>query len=641
MASRAISGKPGGGKSYYATYLLCEELLNTERHIVTNLELIESGIADYLQKKGRGDIDVFSRITRLDVPKSEESAKVSAFWRYRGGGVILPEISESDIKSGVRPDVSLFGNGVHYFLDELHKFLNSRQWANTGPLLLWYISQHRHFGDDVTWVTQHVPNVDKQWRSVTQDYTYCRNHAVEKFRGFRKDSNFHIETYLEPFTGNQTLQESKTLKPDWEGIGKCYDTSIAHGVADKGKKAKGWPVWILYAGIILICILVALGFMFVPGWLGDRAGKKAEASAKKLQEKFVVPAAVGGVMGKSRNPGSAPLDTPPLVSEIFNVAVQLRNITREEAILSLEKGGGTSSAGGSVVIHPAPFGNGLVLSGSNFQQISSFAEKLKLLDSASPEMVMVQGVVLRTVKGRSSGIGIWNILQEIVKEGGLGAGDISFDFVTGIVSVGSIQAAQDLLRILGSQSVGRNSLLVESRPILATVSGKTAWFASGQEIPVPVTTANVSSSQTSIQYKSVSFALGVTPFVLPGGISVSVNQSNGDVLGDTVISGNSVPSIATQSLTTELFLQEGQVAVLGGIQVVNKKDNSSGFPVFSAVPPFSWVFGRREKEQKESEIVVLLTVFRVPSGANPLPVRKGEPVKKISDKKETARIGNP
>jgi hypothetical protein len=92
-------------------------------------------------------------------------------------------------------------------------------------------------------VTQHVPNVDKQWRSVTQDYTYCRNHSKEKFRGVTKDSNFHIETYLEPYTGTQTLQESSTLKPDWPGIGSCYHTSIAHGAADKGQKVKGLPVW--------------------------------------------------------------------------------------------------------------------------------------------------------------------------------------------------------------------------------------------------------------------------------------------------------------------------------------------------------------------------------------------------------------
>lgn len=643
MASRAISGKPGGGKSYYAVKLLCDELQSTDRHIVTNLELVEEGIAAYLAKAGRSDIDVYSRITRIDLPKAEEARKVSEFWRYRSGGVILPAISDQDIKAGIRPDVASFGPGVHYFLDELHKFLNSRQWANTGPLLLWYISQHRHFGDDVTWITQHVPNVDKQWRSVTQDYTYCRNHSKEKFRGFVKDSNFHIETYLEPYTGTQTLQESATLKPDWAGIGSCYHTSIAHGAADKGQRAKGLPVWVLYAAVVVAALLLALGFMYGPGWVSRLMISKSADDAEKIRARMGLtspasPSGVAAVGSGVRLPspaGGAPLETPKL-QDIFNLGVVLEGITSSEVVSSL----GTSQIQGDVVVRPSPFGNAVVVSGTNWQNVVATVETVKLLDRSRAEMVMLQAVVLRTTKGRSSNVGVWHTLQDVVADGGFGLGNIAFDPVAGLVTFGSITAAQEVIRIMGSQNVGRYGFAVESRPVLAAVSGQEAWFTSGREVPVPVTTQNVANAQTSVQFKKVQFSFGVTPSVLPSGrIALKITQSNDDIVGSAEVGGNTVPTIATQSLTTRIELQEGQVAVLGGISLKNEGDDSNSFPILGAIPPLSWVLGNRDKRREESELLVVITAFRVPEGANPLPVRRAEPVKEKFVPHGTDRAG--
>jgi len=638
MSSRAISGKPGGGKSYYATSLVIQELLDTDRAIVTNIPLIESRIAEVLAEKGK-QIDVYSRIVRLDEPKADEAKKLQSFWRYRAGGVILPDISQTDIKAGVRPDEMSFGSGVHYFLDEWHKFCNSRQWAETGPLILWYISQHRHFGDDVTWITQHVQNVDKQWRSVTQDYTYVRNFSKEKFRGFTKGGSFHRDSFLEPFTGLQTPQESEDFKPDWKGVGSCYHTSIAHGAADKGQKAKGLPVWVLYVGIVVVCALVALGFMYGPNYVAGKMIKKSDKDAAVLREKMAASSpSAPATVGKFKNPGSAPLDTPDLnkqkvEKEIINLAVPLANITSGEAVFSL------GSLDATVMVKASPFGQSVIVSGSSLQNVTAAAQAVKMMDSARASTVMIQAVVARTTKGKSSNVGIWHTLQDVVASGGFGLGNLAFDPMTGIISMGSVTAAKEVIRIMGSQNIGRSNLLVESRPVIATTSGTEAWFSSGQEVPVPVTTQTVGNSQTSIQYKTVQFSLGVLPVVLPdGSIALTVKQSNADIVGESTIAGNTVPTVASQSLYTRLSLHEGQVAVIGGIHVSNRSDDSNSFPVLGAIPPLSWLLGNRDKKTEESELVIMLTVYRVENGSNPLPVRRAELVKlNISQNGKNAR----
>jgi hypothetical protein len=133
----AISGKPGGGKSYYATLQLLEELVATDekgnllgRNIVTQLALNEKGILKWLQKRHPDKVDkinIYERIYRLEWEHTTD------FWRYRGldpdgKEIILPAIAPDQ-----KPDFSLIPPGqVVYFLDEFHEFFNARAWKATG-----------------------------------------------------------------------------------------------------------------------------------------------------------------------------------------------------------------------------------------------------------------------------------------------------------------------------------------------------------------------------------------------------------------------------------------------------------------------------------------------------------------------------
>ena len=382
--------------------------------------------------------------------------------------------------------------------------------------------------------------------------------------------------------------------------------------------------------------------LIVGAWGGFVLFSKVRGVHKSPDKVPLNSSSLGGVIGADKSRESsrgAPLDTPKLDDrEIFNLGVMLEGVTAAEVVSAL----GSSKVSGDVVVRPSPFGNAVVVSGTNWQNVTATVETVKLLDRPRAEMVMLQAVVMRTTKGSSSNVGVWKTLQDVVSKGGFGTGNIAFDPVAGVVTFGSITAAQEVLRILGSQNVGRYGFKVESRPVLAAASGQEAWFTSGREVPVPVTTQNVSNAQTSIVFKKVQFSFGVTPSVLPSGrIALKIVQSNDDIVGSAEVGGNTVPTIATQSLSTRIELMEGQVAVLGGVSLQNEGDDSNSFPVLGAVPPFSWLFGNRDKRREESELLVAITAFRVPDGSNPLPVRRAEPVKTISHREKPLRGGTP
>jgi hypothetical protein len=264
MPIHVILGKPGSGKSLYATSRVFEELATGTRNVVTNLPLHPGRLNEYLQKR-YPDRDC-RLIQRLRVLTDDEMRE---FWKYRG-----PE--------GVAGGDPEGKSGVAYFLDEAHIAFNAREWANLGKGALHYLSQHRKLGDVVWPITQAPGNLDKQFRSVAEDFTVLRNEYTAKYGPFRGRGRFVRRTYLSEPCGNAEPFEKATFTLDKEGIASCYDTAKGIGVhgnkADIGRRAKGWSIWWAFVGAFVLAGLCGL----VPWLLGKGAQhvmqKKAEAT---------------------------------------------------------------------------------------------------------------------------------------------------------------------------------------------------------------------------------------------------------------------------------------------------------------------------------------------------------------------------
>jgi hypothetical protein len=241
MAIHFISGKPGGGKTLYSLKLILEELIHGSRLVVTNVSLKLPELNEFIQTRHpRAAVDLFSRVRIL----SEEEC--SEFWKFRH-------------REGTE-DL-----GAFIVLDELHLFFNARKWMDTGEDCLHYLSQHRKLGDDVLCVTQHVENVDKQFRSVAQDFTVVKNGYTAKIGWFRGLPCFTRKTYSAMPNGGDKQQpfETASFTLDAKGLASCYDTAAGIGVhgrhADKGKKPKGLhPLWFA-VGVAAICAFVFFG----------------------------------------------------------------------------------------------------------------------------------------------------------------------------------------------------------------------------------------------------------------------------------------------------------------------------------------------------------------------------------------------
>jgi hypothetical protein len=314
-----VSGKPGGGKSYWALKeFVMKELAKGERTVITNLDVKPGFINEWLQKHAprdvtRRDIDIHKRLIVLT---REQTTK---FYLYRPEDYRFedPEDQwEKDKFSGEnkklgykKPRINLarafrgFGEeqeeinpaelgGVVYVIDEVHEYFNAREWAETGRSALSYLSQHRKLGDDVVCITQSIQNVDKQFRSVAQEFQYVRNYNKEKVWMFRSFPFFEVKFYLTPADGANSQPFDATRFTLDQKITCCYDTAAGVGVsggsADTKQKRSGLPMSVL-VGLVLVGIAaLVMAPTLISSALGGAAkdvlnvGNETEASEKDL-----------------------------------------------------------------------------------------------------------------------------------------------------------------------------------------------------------------------------------------------------------------------------------------------------------------------------------------------------------------------
>jgi hypothetical protein len=281
MAVMFIFGKPGGGKSLYAFRQVIDELVNGSRPVVTNLPIIPGRLNEWLQSQGHS-IDLHQRLRLIDTDELRQ------WWRYRGRGpdgewVTLPEAIGSKKDDDCPPgrqrgstDMRSSPGPVFYALDEIHTSFNARAWMDTGMAAIWYLSQHRKLGDTVLMISQTPGQVDKQLRSMSQEFVNLTNLSkLTAFFIFRMPMRILWTSYPEqPVKGTPVLA-TNIMRIDSPGWADCYDTAQGNGIAgstgaDKAdKKRAGLPLWTL-----VLLPLIAMAVL----WWGPSA-------------------AVGGVMG--------------------------------------------------------------------------------------------------------------------------------------------------------------------------------------------------------------------------------------------------------------------------------------------------------------------------------------------------------
>ncbi len=179
--------------------------------------------------------------------------------------------------------------------------------------------------------------------------------------------------------------------------------------------------------------------------------------------------------------------------------------------------------------------------------------------------------------------------------------------------------ATDFAVTVGSTTA--NLLLTDSstkilqNPRLRATDAQKATLTIGQKIPVATgsyqtgaATALVSSLvNTQFQYQDVGVKIEMTPSVhYDNDVTLKIRIEVSSDANQVTISGVTEPIIAQNVVEQVIRLREGEASILGGIQTKQDQLSWAGIPGLSSIPILKYLFGSKDHQIMDNELVFLV-----------------------------------
>jgi len=182
---------------------------------------------------------------------------------------------------------------------------------------------------------------------------------------------------------------------------------------------------------------------------------------------------------------------------------------------------------------------------------------------------------------------------------GVLSGSAPFGFLVGALS----NRLQVAVNALEQQGLARSL----AEPNLVALSGDTASFLAGGQIPIP---AVGTLGAVSFAYQPYGVGLSFTPTVLNGGLInliIKPEVSQIDPSTTVTVAGTAVPGLTVRKASTTLELRDGQSFMLGGLLEDTGNNAQNQLPWVGDVPVLGALFKSSQYQKKETDLVIVVT----------------------------------
>lgn len=165
-----------------------------------------------------------------------------------------------------------------------------------------------------------------------------------------------------------------------------------------------------------------------------------------------------------------------------------------------------------------------------------------------------------------------------------------------------------------------NIVKLMAEPRLVTLSGRPASFLSGGEQAIPVPAG---LGQIGVQFEEFGTRLNFLPIVMGNGrihLEVEPEVSFLDPAAGVNIQGTTVPGRSTQRVHTTVEMETGQTFIIGGLIQRLVRGSTVKVPILGDAPFIGAFFSRKNFEETEEELIVMVTPYLVdPMACNQVP----------------------
>jgi len=186
------------------------------------------------------------------------------------------------------------------------------------------------------------------------------------------------------------------------------------------------------------------------------------------------------------------------------------------------------------------------------------------------------------------------------------------------------------LNLLFSTALGRYSLTafldalreqqlsdIQAEPSIVTLDNREAKILVGEETPVRVIDAGSAATagvpaRANVQFKETGIILTVTPHITSNRqvrMSIAAEQSELRIIGGDL--GFTIPK---RNATTQLLVNDGETAVIGGLTQTQIVKNKSGIPLLSDLPLIGRLFSQTDTREEKRDLLILITPHIIDEG---------------------------
>ena len=281
-------------------------------------------------------------------------------------------------------------------------------------------------------------------------------------------------------------------------------------------------------------------------------------------------------------------------------------------------------------IRVRPSGDSIALSG-----VVSSADRLKAILTLAERFAPGKVANLMTLAGTQQvliEVKFAEVERSAMKQLGIST---LFQYQSGTDAVSSAVSAANALTPLGALAAngtfGNFSLKAQldalqrqglirtlAEPNLVALSGDTASFLAGGEVPVPVASMpqgnTTGTNQVTLDYKKYGVGLAFTPTVVGRELVNLAIDSEVSSIDDTKsfkAGGYDIPALKVRKAKTTVELQDGQSFAIAGLLQDNFTNGTQRYPGLGDVPVLGPLFRSTSFQHDQSDLVLIITVHLV------------------------------
>jgi type II secretory pathway component GspD/PulD (secretin) len=212
--------------------------------------------------------------------------------------------------------------------------------------------------------------------------------------------------------------------------------------------------------------------------------------------------------------------------------------------------------------------------------------------------------------------------------------ELGGDAVAGVANATRKYKQGNALSLIFSTALGKYSLTsfldalresqlsdIQAEPSIVTLDNREARLIVGQETPVRVIDAGSlgqigTPARANVQFRETGIILKVTPHITSNRqvrMKMEAEQSELRIVG-----GDLGFIIDKRNAATQLLVNDGETAVIGGLTQTQIVKNRSGIPFLSDLPLIGRFFSQSDSREEKKDLLIMMT---------PTIIDEGDPVR--------------